>query len=268
MARYNTVTPAATTSANATYNSPTQGLLTTLTGTAPYTVTLANPELYVGVSQTFFNTTGGTVTIATATGTIKGPGFTTGASQVIPNGATYMLTSDGTDYVITNNEGGPQAVTTLIASGTITANGTLNATSTATLSGATVSFTGASVVTSASQTLSGTYDVINKNYLESKYGQIWAVRSTGFTATAGGRYFIDTSSVALTATLPASPAIGDTVEFIDLAGTFAARNLTVGNNGNRIMRVVDTMTVSTNGAAFGLVWSGNTAYGWLIASGI
>lgn len=260
MARFNTVVPTTTQSGAATIGAPTQGLITTLSGTAPYVVTLASANLYSGISQTFYNATGGTVTFSAPTGNIKGPGFTTATTQTIPNGATYTLASDGTDYIITNNEGGPQAVTTLTASGVVTANAQLNATST-------VSFTGASIATSASQSVSGTYDIINKNYLETKYGQPWAIQSTGFTATAGGRYFIDTSSTALTMTLPASPTSGDMVHVIDYSGTLSVRNLTIANNGNKIQRILDNMTVSTNGAAFTLVWSGATN-GWLVATGI
>jgi hypothetical protein len=100
-------------------------LLTTLSGSAPYTVTLASPVLYVGLSQSFFNSTSGTITLASPSGSIKGPGFTTASTQTIPSGATYTLTSDGTDYVITNNEGGPQVMTTLTTSGTLTANGSV-----------------------------------------------------------------------------------------------------------------------------------------------
>ena len=44
-------------------------------------------------------------------------------------------------------------------------------------------------------------------------------------------------------------------------------NLTIANNGNKIQRILDNMTVSTNGAAFTLVWSGATN-GWLVATGI
>lgn len=260
MARYNTVVSTTTQSSTGTIGAPTQGLITTLTGTAPYVVTLAAPNLYTGVSQTFYNATSGLITLTSPSGNIKGPGFTSATSQTIPSGATYMLSSDGTDYIITNNEGGPQAVTTLTASGTITANAQLNATST-------VSFTGTSIATSSSQSVSGTYDIINKNYLETKYGAPWTIQSTGFTAAAGGRYFIDTSSTALTMTLPASPTSGDMVHVIDYSGTLSVRNLTIANNGNKIQRILDTMTVSTNGAAFTLVWSGATN-GWLVATGI
>jgi hypothetical protein len=254
MARYNSVAPTRAVTTTATIATPTAGTITTFTGTAPYTVTLASPVLYTGIAQTFYNSTSGTVTMTSPTGNLKGPGFSAGASQTIPSGATYTIMSDGTDYVITNNEGGPQVMTTLTVSSTLTGQ-------------AGVSFTGASIATSSSQTVSGTYDIINKNYLETKYGQPWAVQSSNFNATAGGRYWVDTGSTPVTMTLPASPTSGDTIQVIDYSGTFSARNLTVGNNSNKIMRINDTMTVSTNGAAFTLVWSGSTN-GWLMATGI
>lgn len=158
MARYNTVTTASTTSGAATYSSPAQGLLTTLTGSAPYSVTLSSPILYIGAAQSFFNNTGGTVTLVTPSGTIKGPGFTAAASQTIPNQSTYTLTSDGTDYVITNNEGGPQVMTTLTTSAQITANGPV-ALSPANQN-VVISPTGTGVVTIAPATV-GTIDKVN-----------------------------------------------------------------------------------------------------------
>ncbi len=126
MARYNTVNTATTSSGTATFSTPTQGLLTTLTGTAPYTVTLAMPQMFTGITQSFFNNTGGTVTLSTPAGNILGNGFTSATSQTIPSNATYTLTSDGTNYVIVNNEGGPQQVSTLTATGTITAQGAVS----------------------------------------------------------------------------------------------------------------------------------------------
>jgi hypothetical protein len=130
MARYNTVSATTTTTTTSTFATPSQGLLTTLTGTAPYTVTLASPVSFIGIPQTFFNNTGGTVTLASPSGNVKGPGFTAASSQTIPNQATYTLTSDGTDYVIVNNEGGPQVMQAVTASGLITAAGGISTTAT------------------------------------------------------------------------------------------------------------------------------------------
>ena len=57
-------------------------------------------------------------------------------------------------------------------------------------------------------------------------------KTSDFTAVSGEGYFIDTSSGAVTATLPSSPSAGDIVGFNDYARTFATNNLTVGRNGS------------------------------------
>ena len=51
------------------------------------------------------------------------------------------------------------------------------------------------------------------------------------TAVAGEGYFINTTSNACTATLPAG-AIGNECTFVDYAGTFDTNNLTIGRNGS------------------------------------
>jgi hypothetical protein len=63
-------------------------------------------------------------------------------------------------------------------------------------------------------------------------GAAWqAVKSGNFNVTVKEGYFVDTTSTAITATLPASPVIGDFVSFIDYAGTFDTNNLTIARNG-------------------------------------
>lgn len=271
MARYNTVNSASSTTGATSFSTPAQGLLTTFTGTAPYTVTLASPVLYTGLAQSFYNNTSGTITLSTPSGSILGPGFTSAATQAVPQYATYTLTSDGTNYVITNNEGGPSVGTTASYSDTITAaksSGTgLSVTANATIGG-TFTVNGSSVTASSAFTPTNTYDLMTKTYTELKYGKPWTTVSGAVTAAAGDRMFVNTSGGGFTINLPGSPTTGDMVQFIDLAGTFSSQNLTVGNNGNRIMRILDVMTVSTSGAAFTLVWSGNASYGWLMAAGI
>ena len=78
---------------------------------------------------------------------------------------------------------------------------------------------------------------------------------------ANDRYFIDTTSGAQTANLPASPQVGDQVRFIDLASTFDTNNLTIGRNGKKINNASADLVVSTEDSAIGLVFTGNT-YGW------
>jgi len=151
MARYNTITPVASTTGAATIPTPSAGLLTTFTGSAPYTVTLPTPVLYTGITQSFFNNTGGVVTIASPSGNIIGPGFTAATSQAVPNQSTYTIVSDGTNYVIINNEGGPQLASTGTFSGTLTANGSVVANGAVSLNPANanvvISPTGTGVVT-------------------------------------------------------------------------------------------------------------------------
>jgi hypothetical protein len=130
MARYNSIAPVGTTTGAGSFVTPDAGRFTTLGGTSGYTVTLANPAIAVGLQQTFFNSTSGNITLATPSGTIAGPGFTTASSVVIPTRATYTMTSDGVGYIISNNEGGPQIATTLTTSGTLTAQAAVTMTAT------------------------------------------------------------------------------------------------------------------------------------------
>jgi hypothetical protein len=95
-------------------------------------------------------------------------------------------------------------------------------------------------------------------------GTSWqAVKTTGFTAVAGEGYFINTTSGAFTATLPASPTIGDEISFVDYAGTFDTNNLTIGRNGNPIQGAASDLTVSVERAGLTLVFVDGTQ-GWLL----
>ena len=95
-------------------------------------------------------------------------------------------------------------------------------------------------------------------------GTSWqALKTSGFTAAAGEGYICNTTSAAFTATLPASPSIGDEVTLVDYAGTFDTNNLTVGRNSKPIMGVAENLTVATERAAFTLVFSDDTQ-GWLL----
>lgn len=88
----------------------------------------------------------------------------------------------------------------------------------------------------------------------------WSVITSSTTATANRGYFVDTTSGAVTVTLPSSPTIGDTVRVIDL-GNAATNNITVARNGENIQGSADDLSVATDNSAFGLVFS-NTTNGW------
>ena len=73
---------------------------------------------------------------------------------------------------------------------------------------------------------------------------------------------VDTSGGARTITLPASPAAGDEVTFLDAKYTFDSNNLTVGRNSSNIVNAAADLTVATEGAGFTLVYSGDATVGW------
>ena len=95
-------------------------------------------------------------------------------------------------------------------------------------------------------------------------GAAWqAVQTGNFNATAKEGYFVDTTSGAITATLPSTPTLGDFISFIDYAGTFDTNNLTVARNGNPIQGSATDLTVATERAGFTLVFVDATQ-GWLL----
>jgi hypothetical protein len=94
-------------------------------------------------------------------------------------------------------------------------------------------------------------------------GETWEEKTANFNAVAGFGYFIDTTSNAITVTLPSSPTIGQKISFIDAAGTFDTNNLTVGRNGKNIQGLAEDMTVTLERVGFTLVFFNNTQ-GWLI----
>ena len=90
-----------------------------------------------------------------------------------------------------------------------------------------------------------------------------AVCTANFTATAGLCYFVNTTSAAITATLPASASLGDQIHFKDYGDTFDTNNLTVGRNSHNIEGSAADLTVATEGAGFTLVYVDSTR-GWIL----
>ena len=89
----------------------------------------------------------------------------------------------------------------------------------------------------------------------------WRTLTAAETIQAGANLFVDTNGGGVTVTLPASPANGDTVNFVDSRYTFDSNALTVGRNSSKIANATSDLVVNTEGAAFGLVYSGSDV-GW------
>ena len=89
----------------------------------------------------------------------------------------------------------------------------------------------------------------------------WRTVSAAETVQAGAKLFVETNGGAVTITLPASPAVGVEVHFVDSRYTFDSNALTVGRNSSKIANASSDLVVNTEGAAFGLVYSGSNV-GW------
>jgi len=95
-------------------------------------------------------------------------------------------------------------------------------------------------------------------------GIAWQSVVTGATTMVAGRgYFVNTTSSAFTMTLPSSASIGDTIAIVDYAGTADTNNITIGRNSHKIQGDSSDLTVSTERAAFRLVYVDATQ-GWLL----
>jgi hypothetical protein len=91
-------------------------------------------------------------------------------------------------------------------------------------------------------------------------------KTASFTAVSGNGYFVNTTSGAVTVTLPAGSA-GDIVGISDYASTFQTNNLTITPNGtDKINGTNDNATLSTQGIAVSLVYVDVTR-GWKSVTG-
>lgn len=89
-----------------------------------------------------------------------------------------------------------------------------------------------------------------------------SIKAANFTAATGEGYFVNTTSGAITATLPASPSAGDQVAFKDYAETFGSNALTIARNGSNIQGAALNSIIETARASVLLVYADATK-GWL-----
>jgi hypothetical protein len=126
---------------------------------------------------------------------------------------------------------------TLSNAGSITNSGTI--TNTGTISGGTITGTISGLVS---------WDTTKK--------------TAAFTALAGNGYFVDTTSAAITVTLPASPSAGDLVGIKDYANTADTNNITIARNGSNIQGTANDFIISTEGLSIVLIYVDATQ-GWV-----
>jgi hypothetical protein len=166
--------------------------------------------------------------------------------------ATLGTTSISFTKVTPSNSGTVTSIATGtgLSGGTITSSGTL------------------SIDTAVVTTLTGTQTLTNKTISGSSntltnLNNWQAVQTSSFNAVSNQSYYVNTTSGAITATLPASPSQNDEIRFLDVSATFDTNNLTVGRNGNNIQGSATNLIVATERAGFALVYY-DVTQGWLI----
>jgi hypothetical protein len=126
---------------------------------------------------------------------------------------------------------------TLSNSGSITNSGTI--TNTGTISGGTITGT-----------------------IDNQVNWDTTAKTAGFTAVAGTGYFVNTTSGAITVTLPATPSAGDLVGIKDYAGTAQTNAITIGRNGSNIQGTANDFLINTENASVTFIYVDGTQ-GWL-----
>src|SRR5210317_2242213 len=106
---------------------------------------------------------------------------------------------------------------------------------------------------------------LTNNGTASGFGISWQsdIKTSAFTAVAGEGYWINTTSAAITVTLPASASVGDEIEFTDYARTWNTNNLTINPNSlNYQGNSSPNPVYDVNGQHVRIVYSGATQ-GWI-----
>ena len=122
-------------------------------------------------------------------------------------------------------------------------------------------------------TLGATGDSINlaAGATQSGFGRTGTVdwdttaKTASFTAVSGNGYFVNTTSVAITVTLPASPSAGDIVAVSDYAQTSATNNITIARNGSNIEGDASDLVIKNDGVALTFVYADATK-GWKVVN--
>jgi hypothetical protein len=247
MARYNTVISATTTTAAASLTAPLTGVFTSFTGTAPYTVTIGDPVLYSGGTQTFYNATSGVVTLSFTTGGIGkfvGPGVPGNATtQAMPAGSTISISSDGTNWAITYFIGGALSGSTLTASSTVTlsptgASVTISPTGGLTISPTSVTGTIDNVNVGASTRGTGAFTTLaaNSTFSLSNTTSTHTISSTNVSSGTGSGALVISGGLGVAGRINASDFTGTVGSNTRNAGAFttlAANGLTTFTQGGQ-----------------------------------
>jgi len=88
-------------------------------------------------------------------------------------------------------------------------------------------------------------------------------KTASFTAVSGNGYFVNTTSGAVTMTLPATPSAGDIVYVKDYTGTFSTNACTVARNGSNIRGSANNFSLEKNNSGAVFIYVDGTE-GWQV----
>jgi hypothetical protein len=91
--------------------------------------------------------------------------------------------------------------------------------------------------------------------------------TSALTVSAGIGYFVNTSTAAITVTLPASPTFGSIIGIADYSGYASTNNITINPNGLKMEGATSTKLITTNKESVFLTYT-DTTRGWLATSGV
>ena len=102
--------------------------------------------------------------------------------------------------------------------------------------------------------------------IDGELGLEWqsSVETSSFTAVNGNGYFVNTTTGAITVTLPSSPTVGDSIGIIDYAGT-ATSNTIILTSSNNIQGSSDDKIVNYTRGALRITYA-DTTQGWVASA--
>jgi len=260
MARYNTsgalVPTGANNGVNLTINSatvlstPLQGTFYECTSVAPYQVTLPSPSAFYGIAMTFYNTTGGVITLSTPSGAFSGAIVGTNSSTFLlpTTGSLCTVISDGTNYIVTSGAGVAGAFSTLTSSGAVT-----------------LSPASANVVLSPTGSGTVTINPATTGSISNVTGSFTSFANTGLsTFQQIQEVLVSSASPGTTPTL--NYATGDLFYLTGLSGNFVPNFTNVPTTGARSTTITLFLiqggtayiptSIQINGSGYSITWPG------------
>lgn len=98
-------------------------------------------------------------------------------------------------------------------------------------------------------------------------GAVITEQSSAYNARVNDRILCDSSSAAFIITLPANASLvkGDTLQIVDVTGSFGTYNVTLARNSSKIQNLTEDLVLNINNAVVTLMYSG-ASYGWVLLS--